>query len=184
MYVELHSASAFSFLEGASVPEELAAVCAEQGMEAMAVVDRDGVYGAPRFHLAMKKAGLKAHIGAEVTFHVSSFTLQDGRRRLGSQARATRETRNVKPETCVLPVLVSNREGYQNLCRLVTRMKARGPKDAPAEAIAATEADLQEHARGLSEPMPAGDKDKSKGAEEPGRWRPGYTRTRPAHGSQ
>ncbi|MGZ4823008.1 MAG: DNA polymerase III subunit alpha [Terriglobales bacterium] len=149
MYVELHSASAFSFLEGASVPEELAAVCAEQNMAAMAVVDRDGVYGAPRFHLAMKKAGLKAHIGAEVTFHVSSFTFQDGRRRLGSQARAARETRNVKPETCVLPVLVANREGYQNLCRLVTRMKARGPKDAPAEAIAATEADLQEHARGL-----------------------------------
>ena len=71
MYVELHAASAFSFLEGASVPEELAAVCAEHGMAAMAVVDRDGVYGAPRFHLAMKKAGMKAHIGSEIT--VSGF---------------------------------------------------------------------------------------------------------------
>src|ERR1051326_8555486 len=52
MYVELHAASAFSFLEGASVPEEMAAVCGEQGMGAMAIVDRDGVYGAPRFHMA------------------------------------------------------------------------------------------------------------------------------------
>ena len=68
MYVELHAASAFSFLEGASVPEELAAVCAEHGMPAMAVADRDGVYGAPRFHMAMKKAGMRAHIGSEITF--------------------------------------------------------------------------------------------------------------------
>ena len=71
MYVELHAASAFSFLEGASVPEELAAVCAGHGMPAMALADRDGVYGAPRFHMAMNKAGMKAHIGSEIT--VSSF---------------------------------------------------------------------------------------------------------------
>ncbi len=67
MYVELHARSAFSFLEGASTPEELAEACAEHGMTAMALADRDGVYGAPRFHLAMKKRGLRAHIGAEVT---------------------------------------------------------------------------------------------------------------------
>ncbi len=67
MYVELHSRSAFSFLEGASIPEELIAVCANLGMPAMALLDRDGVYGSPRFHLAAKKAEIKAHIGAEVT---------------------------------------------------------------------------------------------------------------------
>jgi DNA polymerase III alpha subunit len=67
MYVELHSRSAFSFLEGASIPEELIAVCANLGMPAMALLDRDGVYGSPRFHLAAKKAKIKAHIGAEVT---------------------------------------------------------------------------------------------------------------------
>ena len=55
MYIELHARSAFSFLEGASMPEELAGVCAEHGMPAMALLDRDGVYGAPRFHLAAKK---------------------------------------------------------------------------------------------------------------------------------
>ena len=67
MYTELHARSAFSFLEGASVPEELASVCAERGMPAMAVLDRDGVYGAPRFYLAAEKNSIRAHIGAEVT---------------------------------------------------------------------------------------------------------------------
>ena len=67
MYVELHSRSAFSFLEGASNPEELIGVCSNLGMPAMALLDRDGVYGSPRFHLAAKKAKIKAHIGAEVT---------------------------------------------------------------------------------------------------------------------
>jgi error-prone DNA polymerase len=67
MYVELHSRSAFSFLEGASIPEDLILVGANLGMPAMALLDRDGVYGSPRFHLAATKAGIKAHIGAEVT---------------------------------------------------------------------------------------------------------------------
>jgi error-prone DNA polymerase len=100
MYTELHARSAFSFLEGASVPEELAAACQAHGMPAMAVLDRDGVYGAPRFYLAAKKLPVKAHIGAEVT---SAF----GRR---------------------YPLLVKSREGYQNLCRLITRMKLRARK--------------------------------------------------------
>ena len=178
MYVELHAASAFSFLEGASVPEELAAVCAEQGMAAMAVVDRDGVYGAPRFHLAMKKAGMKAHIGSEITLSSFQFSFSSelpqrlkpgeiekklsarlkpcpSESKLGKKRNLrpclsesqTPETRNWKPAR--LPLLVAKRVGYQNLCRLVTRMKARSPKDAPAEALAATEEDLQEHARGL-----------------------------------
>src|ERR1035438_1830468 len=64
MYIELHARSAFSFLEGASLPEELIAVCGQLGMPAMALLDTDGVYGAPRFHLAAQKAKLKAHIGA------------------------------------------------------------------------------------------------------------------------
>ncbi|MGA9904434.1 MAG: PHP domain-containing protein, partial [Terriglobales bacterium] len=67
MYIELHSRSAFSFLEGASIPEELIGACSNLGMPAMALLDRDGVYGLPRFHLAAKKAEIKAHIGAEVT---------------------------------------------------------------------------------------------------------------------
>ena len=66
-YIELHARSAFSFLEGASPPEELVGVCQHYNMPAMALLDTDGVYGAPRFHLAADKAKIKAHIGAEVT---------------------------------------------------------------------------------------------------------------------
>ena len=65
-YVELHARSAFSFLEGASVPEELIAAGLALEMPALALLDRDGVYGAPRFHLSAKKNGIKAHIGAEL----------------------------------------------------------------------------------------------------------------------
>ncbi|HXN20673.1 MAG TPA: error-prone DNA polymerase [Candidatus Binatus sp.] len=100
MYTELHARSAFSFLEGASLPEELAAVCAEYGMQSMALLDRDGVYGAPRFYLAADKSQIRAHIGAEVT-----------------SAASWR-----------YPLLVESREGYQNLCRLITKMKLRAPK--------------------------------------------------------
>ena len=66
-YVELHARSAFSFLEGGSVPEELIAAGLELEMPAMALLDRDGVYGVPRFHLSAKKNGIKAHIGAEIS---------------------------------------------------------------------------------------------------------------------
>src|SRR6201993_3428757 len=66
-YIELHASSAFSFLEGASLPEEYVGACAQYSMPAIALLDRDGVYGAPRLYLAAKKAGIQAHIGAEVT---------------------------------------------------------------------------------------------------------------------
>ena len=72
MYIELHARSAFSFLEGSSLPEELIGVCASYNMPAMALLDTDGVYGAPRFHLAADKAKLKAHIGAEVSANLFS----------------------------------------------------------------------------------------------------------------
>jgi error-prone DNA polymerase len=67
VYIELHASSAFSFLDGASLPEALVARAAELGYPALALLDRDGVYGAPRFHMAAKKVGLKAIIGAELT---------------------------------------------------------------------------------------------------------------------
>jgi error-prone DNA polymerase len=123
-YIELHSRSAFSFLRGASLPEELASLCAEMEMPAMALLDRDGVYGAPRFHLAAKKLGVRAHLGAEIT-------LQDG---------------------SVLPLLVQSRSGYQNLCRLITETKLRSlkhPKPASDHSAAASYDDLAAYAEGL-----------------------------------
>ena len=55
-YIELHARSAFSFLEGGSLPEALAEFCAAQDVPAMALLDRNGVYGSPRFHMAAKKS--------------------------------------------------------------------------------------------------------------------------------
>src|SRR5256886_5783987 len=138
MYIELHSRSAFSFLEGASLPEDLIATCANLNMPAMALLDRNGVYGAPRFHMAAKKAGVKAHIGAEVNceeFPISNFQLpiQSGQKpEIGNPFR--------------LPLLVSSRAGYQNLCRLITKMKLRAPRK---EEGAVREEELREHAGGL-----------------------------------
>ena len=73
-YIELHAASAFSFLEGASHPEALIDRAVELGMPSMGLLDRNGVYGAVRFHAQAKKKGIRAHIGAEVA--LSSFGRQ------------------------------------------------------------------------------------------------------------
>ena len=70
-YVELHTASAFSFLQGASLPEAIVDRAAELGYSALALVDRDGVYGAPRFHKAARAAGIRPIIGAELTIQGS-----------------------------------------------------------------------------------------------------------------
>lgn len=104
-YVELHAASAFSFLRGASPPEQLASVAAHLGLPALALLDRDGVYSAPRLHSAAREKGLRPIVGAEIT-------MEDG---------------------SVLPLLVENRTGYQNLCRLVSDAKLvpRAPDLAP-----------------------------------------------------
>ena len=117
MFVELHARSAFTFLEAAALPEDLAEEAARLDQRAIALVDRDGVYGAPRLYKACTKLGLAPLVGAEIT-------LADGGQ---------------------LPLLVEDREGYKNLCRLVTRMKMRAPKGEAA----ATFDDLAEHAAGL-----------------------------------
>src|SRR5205085_7192821 len=66
-YVELRSRSAFSFLRGASLPEDLVDEAARLGHGTLALGDRDGVYGAPRFFRAAKQAGIRALVGAELT---------------------------------------------------------------------------------------------------------------------
>jgi error-prone DNA polymerase len=117
VFVELHAQSAFTFLEGAEQPETLVAEAARLGMPAIALVDRDGVYGVARFHRAAENAGVRAIIGSELT-------LADGAR---------------------LPVLVEDRDGYRNLCRLITRLKLGAPKGAGRITLE----DLEPYAGGL-----------------------------------
>jgi error-prone DNA polymerase len=99
-YVELHARSAFSFLRGASTPEQLAGQAAELGLPAIAVCDRNGVYGSARLFGKAKEAGIKAIVGAEL----------------------------VMEDNSVLPVLVQSRTGYQNLCQLLTHAHLRSEK--------------------------------------------------------
>ncbi|HEU5124352.1 MAG TPA: error-prone DNA polymerase [Verrucomicrobiae bacterium] len=99
-YVELHTRSAFSFLRGASTPEQLAEKAAALGLPAIALCDRDGVYGAPRLFGKANEVGIKAIVGAELTMD----------------------------DQTILPVLVESRTGYQNLCQLLTRAHLRSEK--------------------------------------------------------
>ena len=92
-YVELHCHSAYSFLDGASLPEELAVAAVEMGHGALALTDHDGVYGSLEFAHAARAFGLRALTGAEAT-------LEDGSH---------------------VTLLVQSRGGYANLCRLLTR---------------------------------------------------------------
>ena len=147
-YVELHTASAFSFLNGASLPEDLIQQAAELGLPAVALVDANGVYGAPRFYQAAKQAGVRALVGAEVV-------LDEGP---GSRARSARTgplglVPEPAPEKKVLGIptgerltlLVENRAGYKNLCRMLTTAALGRPK---GEARVTWDL-LAEHAGGL-----------------------------------
>ncbi|MCM3879893.1 MAG: error-prone DNA polymerase [Vicinamibacterales bacterium] len=129
MYFELHTSSAFSFLEAASLPEALIEQAARFGYSALALLDRDGVYGAPRFHRAALAAGIRPIIGAELTLapHLSHLSHPPHLPHLK------------------LPVLIESQEGYRNLCRLVTTMKLRAPKGEGALTVH----DLEGHTSGL-----------------------------------
>src|SRR3954471_24432543 len=121
-YVELHAHSAYSFLDGASLPVELAAVAVEQGYPAMALTDHDGLHGAMEFAQAPKPLGLRTITGAEVT-------LDDGSH---------------------LTLLCETSNGYRNLCRLITRAH-EGTRVKPAEPTPPTVSleDVERHTEGL-----------------------------------
>lgn len=106
-YIELRARSGFSFLRGAAAPEELVARAAALDYPALALGDRDGLYGAPRFHQAAVRAGLRAIVGAEIGI-------------------AATET----DAACSLYLLAASRAGYRNLCRLISDAKLRAAKGA------------------------------------------------------
>ena len=103
-YVELHASSAFSFLRGGSFPEHLAEVAAELELPALALLDRNGVYGAQRFSVAAREKGVRPIVGCELS-------MADG---------------------SILPVLVETKEGYKNLCELLTQAHLRSEKGSCA----------------------------------------------------
>ncbi len=96
-YVELHAGSAFSFLRGGSFPEQIAEVAGELKLPAVALLDRNGVYGAQRFSVKARECCVRPIVGCELT-------MEDG---------------------SVLPVLVATKNGYANLCSLLTEAHLR-----------------------------------------------------------
>ena len=134
-FVELLARSAFSFLRGASRPEELVVAAKELELEAIALVDRDGLYGSARAHVAAKEVGQRVIVGAELGVDAE-------RVRSGSWATSAAEAATELP---VVALLVRNHVGYSNLCRLLTRAHA----DLPKGESALDPAWLAEHAAGL-----------------------------------
>jgi len=135
-YVELHAASAFSFLAGASQPDTLAERAAQIEMPSVAIADRNGLYGVARFHTMAKKSGVKAHIGAEIA--VSSIG-----NKITPPAWLPHQCPDEPPR---IVLLCASQNGYQNLCQLITRFKMRETKKTEG---AATLEDLEEFSAGL-----------------------------------
>jgi error-prone DNA polymerase len=127
MYVELHAHSAYSFLDGASQPEELVARAIELGYEALALTDHDGVYGSLEFAHAAKAFGLRAITGAEVTLSGvgSAEPARSGGAGFAGAGAGTSGGAHVT-------LLVETPKGYANLCRLLTEAHA-GTRPKPAD---------------------------------------------------
>ncbi|XXX79739.1 error-prone DNA polymerase [Sorangium sp. So ce134] len=139
-FAELCGRSCFSFLEGASHPEELVHRAKELGLEGLALCDRDGIYGSVRAHTAAKKVEQRVIVGAELTI---------GAPRSAVDRPAPRAERAPEVQPSVV-LLVEDGEGYANLCRLLTLAHAdceKGTASISAEAIAAAP-------RGLSAIVP------------------------------
>lgn len=134
-YIELHAASAFSFLEGASQPENLVQRAVELDMPALALLDRNGLYGSARFHTSAKKNRLRTHIGAEIASELGQ--------RLVPPLWLPHK-KNAEPVRVSL--LCESRQGYQNLCRMITRLKMR---EKTKEEGAARVDDLEQYSAGL-----------------------------------
>ncbi|WP_047495381.1 error-prone DNA polymerase [Terriglobus sp. TAA 43] len=135
-YIELHAASAFSFLEGGSQPEALAERACALDMPAMALMDRNGFYGSARFHKAASENKIIAHVGSEVA--ITGFG-----HRLVPPVWLPHQHLS---EPVRLPLLCETREGYQNLCQLITRFKMR---ESTKQEGSARLADMEDFKRGL-----------------------------------
>ncbi len=135
-YVELHASSAFSFLAAAAQPEALVERAAALGLPAMALTDRNGLYGAARFHTEARRRGLQAHIGAEIA--VACFGKQ-----LAPPPWLPHQHPAQPPR---ITLLCASQTGYQNLCQLITRFKMRATTKTEG---AATLDDLEEFSAGL-----------------------------------
>jgi error-prone DNA polymerase len=132
-YIELHAHSAFSFLDGASTPMELAAAAERLGYPALALTDHDGIWGSREFAESCGGLELRAITGAELTVALGQASVGES------------------PPLAHLTLLVEGATGYRNLCRLLTAAHSHTRDNVPrrAEQPLATLEQLEEHAEGL-----------------------------------
>ncbi len=172
-YCELHAASSFSFLRASSHPEDLVEQAAALDLPAVALLDRGGLYGAPRFYKAAKAAGIKALVGAEIVLD-PSFSLARSLPKAGTlaplsqdqlpldvarqepagrvatlphaiDAESTASHLRGAPNHAHLPLLVASRTGYKNLCKMITAGNLSRPKGEGA----VDRSNFEQHAEGL-----------------------------------
>jgi error-prone DNA polymerase len=142
-FVELSARSSFSFLRGASHPEEVIERAHTLGLSAVTLCDRDGLYGVARAHAKAKEIGQPLHLGAELPLALSEQELESGyadallgplserqRRQLlpGAKPNSLRKRMLVEDGYPSLQLIVKSLQGYQNLCWLLTRAHANLPK--------------------------------------------------------
>ena len=146
-YAELRAASAFSFLNGASLPEDLADTAASLDLPAMALVDTNGLSGAPRFWKAAKQAGIKALVGAEIVLERGPKSTRDFSLKVKRGGPLGLVPPPLPPGVSLprLTLLVENQRGYRNLCSLLTAAAMGKPKGQAA----ASWDDVAAHAEGL-----------------------------------
>ena len=126
-YVPLWCKSNFSFLDGASHPDELVEKAHALGVEALALTDRDGVHGVVRAHVKAQELGVRLIVGAEVTVDDAAGATTSAATGDAAGAAADAAAGDAaRLSTCVL--LAANRTGYANLCRLITAGRLRRPK--------------------------------------------------------
>ncbi|HEX7280171.1 MAG TPA: error-prone DNA polymerase [Solirubrobacterales bacterium] len=149
MYVELHAHSAFSFLDGASTPMELAAAAAAQGYPAFALTDHDGVWGSMEFAHACKGFGVRSITGTELTVELrpAGPVSDRGLSLPGESSRSSPPAGG----TAHLTLLVEDEAGYRNLCRLLTLAHAHTRDNTTRSQMQpwATLEQVEEHAEGL-----------------------------------
>src|ERR1700749_1232016 len=149
MSVRLHAHSAFSFLDGASSPMELATAAATHGYPAFALTDHDGVWGSLEFAHACRGFGTRAITGAELTVRVgpAAPVADRGLSLPGESSRSSPPA----GETAHLTLLVESEIGYRNLCRLLTAAHAHTRDNTTRQAMQpwATLEQVEEHAKGL-----------------------------------
>ena len=142
MFAELLATTCYSFLRGASQPEEFVQQAASLGLSALAICDRDGLYGVVKAFNQAKISGQRFITGAELTFvSEASEASQVGKKKRATAAR----------DLPTLALLCENHAGYQNLCRLLTLSHADQPKGESALELAW----LASHSAGLWALIPA-----------------------------